>query len=83
MDANGTPVDLWEISKSTSNGVNPELRETGVGTLLVFVARLAPDRVITGLGFVVVPEAEADAEKVMHAVQTLKGKPWKAHHSPR
>jgi hypothetical protein len=75
VDANGTPVDLWEISKSTSNGANPELRETGVGTLLVFVAHLAPDRVITGLGFVVVPEAEADAEKVMHAVQTLKGKP--------
>jgi hypothetical protein len=75
VDANGTPVDLWEISKSTSNGANPELRETGVGTLLVFVARLAPDRVITGLGFVVVPEAEADAETVMHAVQTLKGKP--------
>jgi hypothetical protein len=75
VDANGTPVDLWEISKSTSNGVNPELRETGVGTLLVFVAHLAPDRVITGLGFVVVPEAEADAEKIMHAVQTLKGKP--------
>ncbi|HEY3665921.1 MAG TPA: hypothetical protein VGL19_07980 [Polyangiaceae bacterium] len=75
VDANGTPVDLWEISKTTSNGVNPELRETGVGTLLVFVARLAPDHVITGLGFVVVPEAEADAEKVMHAVQTLKGKP--------
>jgi hypothetical protein len=75
VDANGTPVDLWEISKSTSNGANPELRETGVGTLLVFVAHLAPDRVITGLGFVVVPEAEADAEKIMHAVQTLKGKP--------
>ncbi len=75
VDANGTPVDLWEISKATSNGANPELRETGVGTLLVFVAHLAPDRVITGLGFVVVPEAEADAEKVMHAVQSLRGKP--------
>ncbi|HEY5373601.1 MAG TPA: hypothetical protein VIK01_07925 [Polyangiaceae bacterium] len=75
VDANGTPVDLWEVSKSTSNGANPELRETGIGTLLVFVAHLAPDRVIIGLGFVVVPEAEADAEKVMHAVQTLKGKP--------
>jgi hypothetical protein len=31
--------------------------------------------VITGLGFVVVPDAEADAAKVMAAVQTLKGKP--------
>ena len=75
VDASGTPVELWEISKSTSNHVNPELREQGVGTLLVFVAKLEPTRVITGLGFVVVPDAEADAAKVMAAVQTLKGKP--------
>ena len=74
VDASGTPVDLWEVSKATSNGVNPELREQGVGTLLVFVAKLAPNRVVTGLGFVVVPDAEADAAKVMQAVQTLKGK---------
>jgi hypothetical protein len=75
VDASGTPVELWEVSKGTSNGVNPELREQGVGTLLVFVSKLAPDRVVTGLGFVVVPDAEADAAKVMAAVQTLKGKP--------
>ena len=41
----------------------------------MFVSHLAADRVVTGLGFVVVPDAEADAEKVMHAVQTLKGQP--------
>ena len=75
VDANGTKVDLWEVSKSTSNGVNPELREQGAGTVLVFVARLGEGRVIAGLGFVVVPEAEADAEKIMHAVQSLKGTP--------
>jgi hypothetical protein len=75
VDASGTPVDLWEVSKSTSNGTNPELREQGVGTLLVFVAKLAQNRVVTGLAFVVVPEAEGDAEKVMAAVKTLKGTP--------
>ncbi len=75
VEAKDSKVDLWEVSKATSNGVNPELREQGAGTLLVFVARLADDRVITGLGFVVVPEAEADAAKVMTAVQSLKGKP--------
>ena len=75
VDASGTPVDLWEVSKATSNGVNPELREQGIGTLLVFVAKLAPNRVVTGLGFVVVPDAESDAEKIMAAVQSLKGKP--------
>jgi hypothetical protein len=75
VDASGTPVDLWEVGKATSNGNNPELREQGAGTLLVFVAKIAPDRVVTGLGFVVVPDAEADAAKVMQAVQSLKGKP--------
>ncbi len=75
IDASGTPVDLWEVSKSAGNGSNPELLGQGSGTLLVFVARLTAERVIVGLGFVVVPDAEADAEKVMHAVQTLKGSP--------
>ncbi|MEO8918653.1 MAG: hypothetical protein ABI488_14600 [Polyangiaceae bacterium] len=74
VDAGGTPVDLWEISKSTAS-VNPELPGQGSGTLLVFVARLAADRVVTGLAFVVVPDAEPDAEKVMHAVQSLKANP--------
>jgi hypothetical protein len=75
VDAIDAKVDLWEVSKTTSNGGNPELREQGTGTLLVFVSRLADSRVITGLGFVVVPDAEEDAAKVMSAVQSLKGKP--------
>lgn len=75
VDASGTPVALWEVSKSTSNGSSPELREQGVGTLLVFVAKFAANRVVTGLGFVVVPDAESDAQKVMQAVQTLKATP--------
>ena len=75
VDASGIPVQLWEVSKATSNLRNPELREQGVGTLLVFVAKFEPNRVVTGLGFVVIPDAESDAEKVMQAVQTLKGKP--------
>ncbi|HEY4102812.1 MAG TPA: hypothetical protein VGM44_02940, partial [Polyangiaceae bacterium] len=75
VDASGTQVELWEVSKNTSNGGSPELREQGVGTLLVFVEKLAADRVVVGLGFVVVPDAEADAAKVMQAVQTLKGAP--------
>lgn len=74
VDASGTSVDLWEISKTTAL-VNPELHGKGSGTLLIFVARLAADRVVIGVGFVVVPDAEADAEKVMHAVQSLKVNP--------
>ena len=75
VDAKDAKVDLWEVSKATSNGGNPELHEQGAGTLLVFVARLAENRVVTGLGFVVAPDAEADAAKVMAAVQSVKGKP--------
>ena len=33
------------------------------------------DRAVAGLGFVVVPEAQADAEKIMTAVQSVKGAP--------
>ncbi|MEP7052424.1 MAG: hypothetical protein ABJB12_18800 [Pseudomonadota bacterium] len=74
VNASGIPVDLWEVSKATAL-VNPELLGKGSGTLLIFVARLAVDRAVTGLGFVVVPDAEAEAEKVMNAVQSLKVNP--------
>ena len=71
----GAKVDLWEVSKTTGNGGNPELHEQGAGTLLVFVVHVAAERTIIGLGFVVVPEAQTDAEKVMTAVQSVKGTP--------
>ena len=75
LEANGAKVDLWEVGKATGNGANPELHEQGAGTLLVFVVHVAEGRFVTGLGFVVVPEAQADAEKVMAAVQSVKGAP--------
>jgi len=73
LDANGAKVDLWEVGKATGNGGNPELHQQGPGTLLVFVVHVASDRAVAGLGFVVTPEAQADAEKVMTAVQSVKG----------
>jgi len=75
LDASGAKVDLWEVSKATGNGENPVLHEQGAGTLLVFVVHVAADRAVAGLGFVVVPEAQADAEKIMSAVQSVKGAP--------
>jgi len=75
LDANGARVDLWEVGKATGNGSNPELHEQGAGTLLVFVVHVATERAVAGLGFVVVPEAQTDAEKVMTAVQSVKGAP--------
>jgi len=73
LDANGSKVDLWEVGKATGNGGNPELHEQGPGTLLVFVVHVATDRVVVGLGFVVTSEAQTDAEKIMTAVQSVKG----------
>jgi hypothetical protein len=75
LDANGAKVDLWEVSKATGNGRNPELHEQGAGTLLVFVVHIAAERAVTGLGFVIVPDALGDAEKIMAAVTSVKGTP--------
>jgi len=75
LDANGSKVDLWEVGKATGNGGNPELHEQGPGTLLVFVVHVATDRVVVGLGFVVVAEAQTDAEKIMTAVQSVRATP--------
>jgi len=74
LDAGGARVDLWEVGKATGNGSNPQLHEHGPGTLLVFVVHVAEDRAVTGLGFVV-SEAEADAQKIMTAVQSVRGAP--------
>ena len=75
LEADGAKVDLWEVSKASGNGSNPELRDQGAGTLLVFVVHVSAERAVTGLGFVVVPDAEADAEKIMAAVKSVKVTP--------
>jgi hypothetical protein len=75
LDANGAKVDLWEVSKASGNVGNPELHDQGAGTLLVFVVHVSAERAVVGLGFVVVPDAEADAEKIMAAVKSVKGTP--------
>jgi hypothetical protein len=72
-DAGGTPIALWEIDKSTQTGPAPTLRGKGDGTLLVFVAPFAADRVLVGLGFAVVPDAQEDAALIMQAVQSVRG----------
>ena len=63
LDANGAKVDLWEVSKASGNGGNPELHEQGAGTLLVFVVHVSADRAVAGLGFVVVPDAAGRCRK--------------------
>ncbi len=67
-------VDLWEVDKS-SQGSSLALGDKGNGTLLVLVGRPAPEHTLIGIGFVVEASAEAEAPKIMQAVQTLRGKP--------
>jgi hypothetical protein len=74
LDAGGVPLALWEINKNISKGNNPRIQARGAGTLLAFHAKLGTDEMIVGLGFVVVPEAEAQAGQVMQSLQSLKGK---------
>jgi hypothetical protein len=67
-------VDLWEVNKG-SQGAHLALGDKGNGTLLVLVGKPAPDHTLIGIGFVVEAVAEAEAPKIMQAVQTLRGKP--------
>jgi hypothetical protein len=67
-------VDLWEVDKS-QQGEALSLADKGSGTLLVLVGKPAPEHTLVGFGFVVEAVAEAEAPKIMAAVQTLRGKP--------
>jgi hypothetical protein len=67
-------VDLWEVDKS-QQGEALSLGDKGQGTLLVLVGRPAPEHTLIGIGFVTESVAEAEAPKIMQAVQTLRGKP--------
>jgi hypothetical protein len=67
-------VDLWEIDKA-QQGEALSLADKGNGTLLVLVGKPAPDHTLIGIGFVTEAVAEAEAPKIMQAVQTLRGKP--------
>jgi hypothetical protein len=67
-------VDLWEVDKS-QQGEALSLADKGNGTLLVLVGKPSPEQTLVGFGFVVESVAEAEAPKIMAAVQTLRGKP--------
>jgi hypothetical protein len=67
-------VDLWEVDKS-QQGEALSLADKGTGTLLVLVGKPTPEHTLIGFGFVVESVAEAEAPKIMAAVQTLRGKP--------
>jgi len=67
-------VDLWEVDKA-QQGEALSLGDKGDGTLLVLVGKPAPEHTLIGIGFVTDSVGEAEAPKIMAAVQTLRGKP--------
>ena len=71
--AEGT-IDLWEVDKG-QQGEALSLADKGEGTLLVLVGTPSVEHTLIGIGFVVEAAAEAEAPKIMQAVQTLRGKP--------
>lgn len=74
LPAGDGSIDLWEVDKA-QQGESLSLGDKGSGTLLVLVGKPAAEHSLFGIGFVVESVAEADAPKIMQAVQTLRGKP--------
>lgn len=74
LPAGSGTVDLWEVDKA-QQGEALSLGDKGTGTLLVLVGKPDPDHSLIGIGFVVETVAEAEAPKIMQAVQTLRAKP--------
>ena len=74
LAAAGAKIQLWEVDKKSQRGKAVQLRGQGAGTLLVVTAALGDKRIV-GCGFVVKPEAEADAATIMQSVQSLEGPP--------
>jgi hypothetical protein len=67
-------VDLWEVDKA-QQGESLSLGDKGTGTLLVLVGKPDAAHSLIGIGFVTEAVAEAEAPKIMQAVQTLRGTP--------
>jgi hypothetical protein len=64
-------IDLWEITAHTQGGTTPALHGKGAGTALLARARVATEREVVVLGFVVEPDDEGRAALIMKAVESL------------
>ncbi|HVJ18648.1 MAG TPA: hypothetical protein VM686_24675 [Polyangiaceae bacterium] len=67
-------IDLWEITADTQGGTTPSLKGKGKGTALLARARVATEREVVVLGFVVEPDEKGQAALIMKAVESLKVK---------
>jgi hypothetical protein len=71
LDGNGGTIELWEITGSVQGGAKPKLKDKGAGTALLALARVATERLVVVLGFVVEPDEQGQAGKIMQSVQSL------------
>lgn len=72
LEGSALAIELWEVDKRRQRGKAPQLKDKGVGTLLVAVAPADDGKVVVGAGFVVTPDAEALAGLVMKSLQSLR-----------
>jgi hypothetical protein len=71
LEGNGGSIELWEITGSVQGGAKPKLKDKGAGTALLALARVATERLVVVLGFVVEPDDQGQAAKIMQSVQSL------------
>ncbi len=64
-------IELWEITAGTQGGSKLELRGKGPGTALLARARIATEKEVVVLGFVVEPDEQGQAAHIMKAVESL------------
>jgi hypothetical protein len=71
LEGKGGAIELWEITGSSQGGAKPKLKDKGTGTALLALARVATERLVVVLGFVVEPDDQGQAAKIMQSVQSL------------
>jgi hypothetical protein len=71
LEGNGGAIELWEITGNLQGGTKPKLKDKGTGTALLALAHVATERLVVVLGFVVEPDDQGQAGKIMQSVQSL------------
>ncbi|HEV8244616.1 MAG TPA: hypothetical protein VGP93_02480 [Polyangiaceae bacterium] len=70
LDSENGAIELWEINAGTQGGKSPEVKSRK-GTALLALARVATERTMIALGFVVEPDDQGQAGLIMKSVQSL------------
>lgn len=72
LDANGSPVGIWEVDKTANQGADPKIKDVA-GKLVVVAAKL-DGSVVVGAAFMIGTADEARGAAAGQAIQTLRAK---------